>query len=322
MSRSETEIRAADDEAIAEAANRLSTGGLVAFPTETVYGLGADATSDAAVAALFAAKERPAFNPLIVHVADSGTAEQFADFDDRTRRLGEAFWPGALTIVRPRRAEAGLSQLVGAGLETVAVRVPAHPVAHDLMIAADRPIAAPSANRSGHVSPTTAAHVGASLGGRIDMIIDGGACRVGIESTVVDLTNPDAALLRPGGIAVEEIEAVIGPLAAAGGEDDGAAGAAPRSPGMLERHYAPGIPVRPNATQARPGEILLGFGPLAPAETRNLSPDGDVVEAAANLFAMLRALDRPEHVAIAVMPIPETGLGRAINDRLRRAATD
>jgi L-threonylcarbamoyladenylate synthase len=319
MSASETEIRAANDEAIGQAAARLAAGGLVAFPTETVYGLGADATSDAAVAALFAAKERPAFNPLIVHVADSDAAEKIAEFDDRTRRLGAAFWPGALTIIRPRRAEAGISLLVSAGLETVAVRVPAHAVAHDLLIAAERPIAAPSANRSGHVSPTTASHVAASLGGRIDMIIDGGPCRVGIESTVVDLTDADAVLLRPGGIAAEEIEAVIGPLAAATHAADGEA---PRSPGMLERHYAPAIPVRPNATQARPGEVLLGFGPLAPDQAPNLSPDGDVIEAAANLFAMLHALDQPDHIAIAVMPIPETGLGQAINDRLRRAAAD
>ncbi len=320
MSASETEIRAASDEAIGQAADRLANGGLVAFPTETVYGLGADATSDAAVAALFAAKERPAFNPLIVHVADPDAAAGIAEFDDRSRRLGAAFWPGALTIVRPRLAKAGISLLVSAGLETVAIRVPAHPVAHDLLIAAERPVAAPSANRSGHVSPTTASHVEASLGGRIDMIIDGGPCRVGIESTVVDLTDADAVLLRPGGIAAEEIEAVIGPLLA--GTIRVAESKAPRSPGMLERHYAPGIPVRPNATQARPGEVLLGFGPLAPPEAWNLSPDGDVVEAAANLFAMLHDLDQPGHAAIAVMPIPEFGLGRAINDRLRRAAAD
>jgi L-threonylcarbamoyladenylate synthase len=313
MSSTETVTRAADGQAIADAAARLAAGGLVAFPTETVYGLGADATDDAAVAALFAAKERPSFNPLIVHLADQAAAERIVEFDDRTRRLAEAFWPGALTVVRRRRPEAGISLLVSAGLETVAVRVPAHPIAEALLSAAGRPIAAPSANRSGQVSPTAAAHVVDSLGGRIDLVLDGGPCRVGIESTVIDLSLSEPVLLRPGGIAGEDIEAVIGALAAADG-------GAPRSPGMLERHYAPGRPLRPNATQARPGEALLAFGPLAPPQALNLSPEGDVVEAAANLFAMLRALDRPEHVAIAVMPIPETGLGRAINDRLRRAA--
>jgi L-threonylcarbamoyladenylate synthase len=313
----ETEIRTANAKAITAAADCLADGGLVAFPTETVYGLGADATDDKAIAALFDAKERPSFNPLIVHVPDVAAAERVAELDERARRLGNAFWPGALTIVGARRDAADISRLVSAGLETVAIRVPAHPIAQDLLSTVGRPIAAPSANRSGHVSPTTAAHVAASLGGRIDMIIDGGLCTVGIESTVVDLSTPAAVLLRPGGIAAEEIEAVIGPLA---DPDHLNSDAAPRSPGMLERHYAPSRPLRPNATQARSGEVLLGFGPLAPAGSANLSPTGDVVEAAANLFALLHDLDRPEFEAIAVMPVPESGLGRAINDRLRRAA--
>ena len=310
-----TRILPATADAIAEAAALIRQGRLVAFPTETVYGLGADATNDNAVAAVFAAKDRPRFNPLIVHFAETAAAAEAGDFDGRATDLARAFWPGALTLVLPRRAGCAVSLLVSAGLDTLAVRVPSHPVARSLLRAAGCPVAAPSANRAGRVSPTTAAHVAESVGGACAAIVDGGPCRVGIESTVVDLSGGTAAVLRPGGVPVEDIEAVVGPLAAAA-----EAGKRPKSPGMLERHYAPGLPLRLNAVEARPGEALLAFGPGAPEAALNLSPGGDVEEAAANLFAMMRALDRPRFQAIADMPIPEEGLGRAINDRLRRAA--
>ena len=311
--------------AITEAAGLIAAGRLVAFPTETVYGLGADATDDAAVAAIFAAKDRPASNPLIVHFADAGEAAGAVDFDDRARRLADAFWPGALTLVAARQPQCRLSPLVSAGLDSVAVRVPDHPVAHALLAAAGCPIAAPSANRAGRLSPTRAEHVAQSLGAAVDLILDGGACRLGVESTVVDLTGERPALLRPGGVAAEDIEAVVGPLSPppdGDGDADagGGGGGAPKSPGLAGPHYAPERPLRLDAGEARPGEALLAFGPGAPADDLNLSPTGDVAEAASNLFAMLRALDRPEYSAIAVMPIPTTGLGRAINDRLNRGA--
>jgi L-threonylcarbamoyladenylate synthase len=311
----DTRILAATADAIAEAAALIRQGRLVAFPTETVYGLGADATNDNAVAAIFAAKDRPRFNPLIVHFAETGAAAEAGDFDGRATDLARAFWPGALTLVLPRRAGCAISLLVSAGLDTLAVRVPSHPVARSLLRAVGCPVAAPSANRAGLLSPTTAAHVAESLGGACAAIVDGGPCPVGVESTVVDLSGGSAAVLRPGGVPVEDIEAVVGPLAATE-----AASERPKSPGMLERHYAPGLPLRMNAVEARPGEALLAFGPGPPGATLNLSPGGDVEEAAANLFAMIRALDRPRFQAIAVMPIPEEGLGLAINDRLRRAA--
>jgi len=303
------------DDAITEAAGLLRAGRLVAFPTETVYGLGADATDDGAVAAIFAAKDRPAFNPLIVHFADAGGAARAVAFDERARQLASAFWPGALTLVLPRRRQCAISLLVSAGLDSVAVRVPDHAVARALLDAAGCPIAAPSANRAGRLSPSRAGHVAEELGGAVDLILDGGPCRLGVESTIVGLSGETAVLLRPGGIAVEVIESLIGPLAAPGGDP-----ARPQSPGMGERHYAPGRPLKVNAPGAEDGEALLGFGPGAPQGAMNLSPNGDVAEAAANLFAMIRALDRPDVTAIAVMPIPQAGLGRAINDRLRRAA--
>jgi L-threonylcarbamoyladenylate synthase len=305
--------RRADEGAIAEAAAMLRSGRLVAFPTETVYGLGANASDDKAVAAVFAAKGRPQFNPLIVHLPGVVAAMMLVRFDDRAQTLARKFWPGPLTLVLRRKDDCPISLLAGAGLDTLAVRVPAHPIAQQLLAAAGIPLAAPSANRSGAVSPTTADHVAGSLGAAVDLILDGGACRVGIESTVIDLSSDRPTLLRPGGIAAEEIEAVIGPLGAAG------KGGAPRSPGMMERHYATERPLRMNATDGRPGEALLAFGPGAPQNALNLSAAGDLVEAAANLFAHLHALDRPGVTGIAVMPIPETGLGRAINDRLRRA---
>jgi L-threonylcarbamoyladenylate synthase len=303
-----------DARSIAQAADLLRSGQLVAFPTETVYGLGADATSDSAVARIFAVKQRPRFNPLIVHVSGIEAAERFVCLDARARHLAERFWPGALTMVLPRREDSGLSLLVSAGLDSVAVRTPDHPVAQALLNACGRPVAAPSANVSGRISPTTAAHVGAELGEQVTLILDGGPCRVGVESTVLDLTGTPPVLLRPGGIPVEELRGVLGSIAA---PEDGAV----RAPGMLRRHYAPSRPLRLNAGEAGPGEALLGFGPdIAPA-TLNLSPRGDLVEAAANLFAMLRALDQaPGYAGIAVTPIPENGLGVAINDRLRRAA--
>ncbi len=309
-------ICAASDQAISAAARLLRDGRLVAFPTETVYGLGGDATSGRAVAAIFAAKGRPRFNPLIVHVPGLAEAEALAVFDRRARQIVGRFWPGPLSLVLPRRQDCGLSLLAVAGLDTVALRAPAHPVAQALLRAAGRPIAAPSANRSGRVSPTEAAHVAEELGSRVALILDGGRTAVGLESTVLDLSGPTPALLRPGGVTVEELTLLLGPLAAAGI-------GAPRSPGMLASHYAPSLPLRLDAADARPDEALLAFGPDAPAgfaEVMWLSRRGDLAEAAANLFAMLRRLDRPPFAAIAVAPIPDTGLGRAINDRLRRAA--
>jgi L-threonylcarbamoyladenylate synthase len=310
----------ASDNAIARAAQLLRDGRLVAFPTETVYGLGGDATNEHAVAAIFAAKGRPRFNPLIVHVPGLGEAEAIAVFDDRAQSVARHFWPGPLSLVLPRRAGSGVSLLACAGLDTVAVRAPAQPVAQALLQATGSPIAAPSANRSGRVSPTTAAHVAAELGDKVDLILDDGPCTVGIESTVLDLTGPKPMLLRPGGVTVEQLSALLAKIETADGDM-----AAPRSPGRLASHYAPNLPVRLNARDARPGEALLAFGPAAPsgfAEVVNLSPSADLTEAAANLFAMLRRLDRPEFTGIAVMPIPQRALGRAINDRLRRAAAD
>lgn len=310
-------IRPATPDAIKEGAGILRDGGLVAFPTETVYGLGADATSDRAVAAVFAAKDRPDFNPLIIHVGDIETARDIVAFDDRAERLAERFWPGALSFVLPPREGCTVSLLAGAGLETLAVRAPNHPTARALLAAAGLPIAAPSANRSGEVSPTTARHVADSLGGAVDLILDGGPCPIGLESTVIDLTGPAPRLLRPGGVAVEDIEAVIGIMETVGEGDT------PTAPGMLESHYAPRLPLRCDAADARPDEALLSFGAHALsgfAVERNLSPAGDLEEAAANLFAYLRELDQPSLAGIAAMTVPDRGLGRAINDRLRRAA--
>jgi L-threonylcarbamoyladenylate synthase len=312
-------ILPADDPGARQRAARiLRAGGLVAFPTETVYGLGADATDETAVARIFEAKGRPRFNPLIAHCADLETAAAEGVFDDRARALAEAFWPGPLTLVLPRRSETRVARLASAGLDTLALRVPAHPQARALLAATGRPVAAPSANPSGAVSPTAAQHVAEGLGGRVDLILDGGPCRVGVESTVVDLTGQQPVLLRPGGVSAEEIEARAGPLGERAGDD-----AAPLSPGRLSSHYAPERPLRLNATEVRSDEALLAFGaelPPGAAVTRNLSPAGDLREAAANLFAMLRDLDRAEVAGIAAMPVPERGLGRAINDRLRRAA--
>lgn len=297
----------------------------MAFPTETVYGLGADATDGAAVARIFEAKGRPRFNPLISHVADRGAARRLARFDDLAERLAEAFWPGPLTLVLPKAAGCPVADLATAGLDSLAVRVPDHPVARDLIAEAGRPLAAPSANRSGHVSPTTADHVLADLEGRIDAVLDGGPTRVGVESTILSLLGGRLVLLRPGGVTRAEVEAVAGrPVEDAGAE----AGApdAPLAPGLLASHYAPAVPVRLDAEEVLDGEALLTFGDRAirgaarAAAVVDLSPAGDLREAAARLFGALRALDRPGVAGIAVVPIPRTGLGEAIADRLARAA--
>jgi L-threonylcarbamoyladenylate synthase len=307
-----------DASAIAEASLALQEGRLVAFPTETVYGLGADATSDKAVAGIFAAKGRPSFNPLIAHVAHTDQLHGHVMMDERAQELALAFWPGPLTLVLPRLAASGISLLCSAGLDCLAVRIPSHPVAQALLKKTERPIAAPSANRSGRISSTTPVHVMDELGEAIDLVLGAGRCPIGLESTILDLTGP-ATLLRHGGIPREQIEELIGPLAIP--EKNAAQ---PKAPGQLESHYAPRAQVRLDAREARADEALLAFGPemgISSGKTRlNLSPNGDINEAAANLFAMLHALDRPDITAIAVMPIPEAGLGLAINDRLRRAA--
>jgi L-threonylcarbamoyladenylate synthase len=310
-------ILPASPSAIAHAARLLRAGDLVAFPTETVYGLGADATNERAVAEIFAVKGRPRFNPLIVHVPGLVEAESLVIFDARARRTAAQFWPGPLSLVLPRRGDSGLSLLESAGLDTVAIRAPAHPAAQALLRATGRPIAAPSANRSGRVSPTEAAHVAAELGDRVALILDDGRTSVGLESTVLDLTGEAPALLRPGAVTLEQLTEFLGPIATS-------TSGPTRSPGMLPSHYAPSLPLRLDATEARPGEALIAFGSDVPpgfAEVAWLSRSADLAEAAANLFAMLRQLDRSPFIGIAVMPIPDRGLGRAINDRLRRAAT-
>ena len=312
----------ADGATIAEAAHTLAAGGLVAFPTETVYGLGADATNGAAVARLYAAKGRPRFNPLIVHVADAA-ALRLGKFNTAAAALAAAFWPGPLTLVLPKTPDCPVAELATAGLDTIAVRVPDHPVARALIEAAGRPLVAPSANRSGHVSPTTAAHVAADLGGRIDLILDAGPTSVGVESTIVACTSGQSMLLRPGGVARTALEQVLGqPLE----EPARTQADAPQAPGMLPSHYAPATQLRLDADTVEPHEALLAFGPNFPPGAANavavfnLSPAGDLVEAAANLFAHLRILDRAGARAIAVMAVPREGLGEAINDRLARAA--
>jgi L-threonylcarbamoyladenylate synthase len=313
-------VRPAKRAEIEEAGRLLREGALVAFPTETVYGLGADATNGRAVAGIFEAKGRPSFNPLIVHVPDLASAERIAVTTPMARKLAEAFWPGPLTLVMKRRPEANISDLVSAGLDTLAVRVPAHPIAQALLAAAARPLSAPSANRSGRVSPTTAQHVEDDLGSRVSLILDGGATAHGLESTVLDVTGDSVILLRPGAVPREAIEAVLGQALAEGPASDDVH---PTSPGQLASHYAPNAALRLDARDVRPGEGLLAFGKVVPetaGPVLNLSPAGDLVEAAAGLFAALRALDRTGVATIAVMPIPEHGLGEAINDRLRRAA--
>jgi L-threonylcarbamoyladenylate synthase len=318
-----TRVVRADAGAAGAAARTLAQGGLVAFPTETVYGLGADARNGRAVARLFAAKGRPKFNPLISHVADLAAARGLARFAPAAERLAAAFWPGPLTLVLPKSIDCPVSELATAGLDTIAVRVPDHPVAREILTAFAGPVVAPSANRSGHVSPTTAAHVLADLDGRIDLVIDGGPTQVGIESTIIACLGGTPLLLRPGGLARERIESVLGTELAEPARTDADA---PLAPGMLGSHYAPRSRLRLDARAVEPGEALLAFGPIAAPGAEharaalNLSPAGDLVEAAANLFSQLRALDAAGAASIAVMAIPHEGIGEAINDRLARAA--
>lgn len=315
---SQASIRAADAAGIAQAAAVLRAGGLVALPTETVYGLAARADSDTAVAAIYRAKGRPDFNPLIVHVIDPAQAERLAAFDDRARRLAAAFWPGPLTLVLPKRVEAELAAAVTAGLPTVALRCPAHPVMRAVLAAAELPLAAPSANRSGAVSPTRAEHVAASLAGKLELIVDGGACAAGIESTIVALRAGGGwQMLRPGPVTETQISAILG------GESDvtmSSLGSGIEAPGQLASHYAPGKPVRLGAAEAAGDEFYIGFGAVAGDVT--LSASGDLAEAAARLYAALHEAAAAAQTRIAVAPIPDEGIGRAINDRLRRAAVE
>lgn len=321
-----TRVTQPDRTAMRAAARVLRAGGLVAFPTETVYGLGADAANGEAVARLYAAKGRPRFNPLIAHVIDAATAGRIGVFNAAAAKLAAAFWPGPLTLVVPQQSGCPVSALATAGLDTIALRVPDHPVAQGILAAFGGPVVAPSANRSGHVSPTSAAHVLADLRDRIDLIVNGGATAIGVESTIVACIDGTPVLLRPGGLAREAIEASLGqalaiPEQTTHGDED-----APLAPGQLASHYAPRARLRLNATLIESDEALLAFGPDVLPGTEslqhmlNLSPRGDTIEAAANLFAHLRALDAFRPDAIAVMRIPAGGLGEAINDRLRRAA--
>ena len=315
------QIRAFDDAAIVAAVAVIATGGIVAIPTETVYGLAADATDAVAVARIYAAKGRPAFNPLIVHVADIAAAMRIASFDDDARALAAAFWPGPLTLVLPVRRDAGIATLVTAGLDTVAVRVPRHRAIQALIAATGKPIAAPSANASGAISPTRASHVATSLGDRVPLIIDDGACPAGVESTIV----AGRTVLRPGPITAAQIAALWSDDGAPTGPSNGADGLAAdparpvTAPGQLASHYAPTKPLRLEATTARDGEYLIGFGGID--GDMNLSPRGDLVEAAANLFDALHRADASSSPRIATAPIPGKGIGAAITDRLRRAAT-
>jgi L-threonylcarbamoyladenylate synthase len=335
MQRLVTRVARASIGAVKDARNVLAAGGLVAFPTETVYGLGADATNDKAVARLYAVKERPSINPLIAHVADLAAAEKLAVFNETARRLAKAFWPGPLTLVLPKAPGCPVGLLATAGLDTIAVRVPGHPVAHQILSAFAKPVVAPSANRSGEVSTTTAQHVLHDLRDRIELLVNDGPAPLGIESTIVACLD-QPTLLRPGAIDRAAIEKVLGtPLAVPAHHEHAHRGhgkhpssheSAPVAPGMLASHYAPRTPLRLNATKVSPDEALLAFGPTAPAgageavATLNLSPRGDLVEAAAHLFAHLRNLDTEGAAAIAVAPIPDHGIGEALNDRLRHAA--
>jgi L-threonylcarbamoyladenylate synthase len=320
-----TRRNAHDPGAIEEAARILGAGGLVAFPTETVYGLGADATDAVGVARIYAAKGRPSFNPLIAHVTDAGAARALARFDPAAATLARAFWPGPLTLVLPKASACPVAELATAGLDTIAVRVPAHPVAQALIAALGRAVVAPSANRSGHVSPTTAAHVLADLEDRVDLVLDGGPAQVGVESTILACLEDGVTLLRPGGLPRDAIERALGrPVQETATAAD--EGEAPLAPGMLASHYAPRAGLRLGAHDVRPGEALLAFGPDLPtgveraAKVLNLSARGDLIEAAANLFSQMRELDGAGVASIAVTPIPHAGLGEAINDRLARAA--
>lgn len=323
-------IKTANPQSIAEAAEILKNGGLVAMPTETVYGLAANALDGKAVARIFSAKGRPAFNPLIIHVPDLQAAQNLVEFNALALEAANAFWPGPLTLILPRKAGCPVSDLAGAGLPTLAVRVPGHPIAQELLKTAGVPLAAPSANKSGSLSPTTPTHVAESLGDAVDLILAAGPCKVGLESTVLDLSGDEPLILRPGAITAEDLSEALGTkVRHAEGDAD-----APKSPGLTLRHYAPDTKMRLRAIDLEPGEALLAFGPtrfmgirgggaakdLPDHMRRNLSESGDLHEAAANLFAMLKDLDKAGAARIAVMPVPEIGLGIAINDRLNRAA--
>ncbi|MEH6632883.1 MAG: L-threonylcarbamoyladenylate synthase [Halopseudomonas aestusnigri] len=329
-------IIAADQVGFDHACNILRSGGLVAFPTETVYGLGADATNSIACASIYEAKGRPSFNPLIVHFPNSSEAEKRVIFTDKAQLLSQSFWPGPMTLVLPRRSDCDISELCSAGLNSLAVRVPGHPIAHELLERSQLPLAAPSANASGKISPTTAVHVANSLGDRIPCILEGQACSVGLESTVIDLTSVTPVLLRPGSLTQEEVEAVIGPIELGQSLMERKAEKGPttpnelKSPGLLKSHYAPSLPLRLNATTVLPDEALLAFGPsplIGAAKIYNLSEKANLREAASNFFAALHDLDYRDDIkgqkkirGIAAMPIPREGLGLAINDRLKRAA--
>ncbi|MEH6403459.1 MAG: L-threonylcarbamoyladenylate synthase [Sneathiella sp.] len=312
---SNVNVKPASPVSLQEAATLIQAGRLVAFPTETVYGLGADATSDEAVAKIFTAKGRPSFNPLIVHLPDIETAKKYVEFNEKSIKLAALFWPGALTMVLPRKKNCPISKLASAGLDTLAVRIPANPLALALLKACDLPLAAPSANPSGQISPTHAQHVADGLGDKVGIILDGGPCKIGVESTVVGFSGENVVLLRPGGITREQLEAACPPVIEATSESE------ITSPGMLLSHYAPSCPVRLNATSKGDGEAYLGFGrEFDTISTVNLSVNGDLKEATTNLFSAFHLLDEQGYTSIAVGPIPEIGLGVAINDRLRRAA--
>ena len=320
-----TPVLKAGASAVEEATRLLAAGGLVAFPTETVYGLGADATNGRAVARLYEAKGRPAFNPLIAHVVDLKAAQALGKLNAKAARLAKAFWPGPLTMVLPKAARCRVAELATAGLDTIAVRIPDHEVARNILASFGKPVVAPSANRSGHVSPTRAEHVQADLAGRIDLIVDGGATPVGVESTIIACLE-EPILLRPGGVPRAAIERVLGQKLAYAPSDFVGGKDAPLAPGMLPSHYAPRTRLRLNADRVAPGEVLLAFGRELPTggktaeKVLNLSARGDLIEAAANLFSHLRALDALGASSIAIVPIPAEGLGEAINDRLARAA--
>jgi L-threonylcarbamoyladenylate synthase len=311
-------VESATQSSIQRAAKALADGGVVAFPTETVYGLGADATNADAVLRVYEMKGRPSFNPLIAHVSDLAAAEKHGEFNEPANILADALWPGPLTIVLKRRADSGICDLVSAGLDTIGLRVPANETTRELLRAAGCPVAAPSANKAGHVSPTTAAHVLSDLGEEPDLILDAGQTTVGLESTIIDLSGSAPLLLRPGGIPREDIEKIL--VMKLG---EAVASAQPSSPGQLTSHYAPRSQLRLEARSIEPGEAMLAFGkdlPPTQGPLINLSLDGDVREAAIHLFGALRELDESGCKSIAVMPIPDEGLGEAINDRLRRAA--
>ncbi len=305
-------IQAFSPEVLQHACQLLASGAVVAIPTETVYGLAADATNDQAVAKIYAVKQRPEFNPLIIHCHSAQQAKQYVEFDDRAEKLADLFWPGPVTFVLKRKQDSEISLLASSGLDTLAVRIPAHPMAQALIKAYSKPLAAPSANLSQTISPTSALDVQASLGIKVPLIIDGGQTKVGVESTIVDLSEDVPVILRPGGLSVERIQEVIGSVRIGGH-------GAIKAPGMMERHYAPSVQVRLNILNPLPDEKYLGFGPMAC--DLNLSESANLEEAAANLFRMMRELDQIGVSAIAVAPIPDHGLGLAINDRLRRAAS-